>query len=168
MNNYKNISVNKEKTALVAGSFDPVTAGHIDLIKRAAQTYSVVYAVVFVNREKEYMFPIEKRKAMLEAALKDMPNVRADLWTGMLYEYVKLKGIDVIVKGIRSEQDAEYERQQAEYNFAHSGVKTVLMEADAAMAHISSTLARRLISENKSLEGIVPAQAIEIIRKNGK
>ena len=106
--------------ALVCGSFDPVTNGHIDLIRRAAGMFETVTVGIFVNKDKKYAFSMETRRVMLENAVKDIKNVTVDVSYGYVADYVKENGIGVIVKGVRNTADYEYELDMAKYNKAHA------------------------------------------------
>lgn len=106
----------RTEIALVPGSYDPVTKGHEYLIAKAAEEYEKVYAVIFVNSEKQCRFSLEKRLEMLEAVCKKYPNVTADADTGMQYAYARRVGATVAVRGWRSEEDLEYEQKMAKFN----------------------------------------------------
>ena len=99
---------------ILPGSYDPVTIGHLDIIKRAAEKYSEVFAVIFVNPKKTYRFSAEDRVRMLSLATEDLSNVRVDYSEGFVIDYMNEHGIDKIVKGYRNETDLEYEKVQAE------------------------------------------------------
>ena len=137
--------------ALTAGTFDPVTYGHLDIIKRAADMCAVLIVGIFENPDKKPLFPLEKRYEALCAATMEIENAVVITNSGMLYEYAKEAGADVIIKGVRSESDRVYEQKQADFNYQHSGIKTVLLEADPKYKDVSSTLVRKLISEGKSV-----------------
>ncbi len=149
------------KKALVTGSFDPVTTGHVDIIRRAAELFDWVDAVVFINPAKAYTFDEKQRLEMLALACNDIDNVRAFMDKGYVSDYVKRNNIDVIVRGIRSENELEYEISMADYNRAHSGVQTIFIPADEKYVGVSSTLARQRIISHESLEGIIPIQILD-------
>ena len=133
--------------ALVCGSFDPVTNGHIDLIKRAAGMFDSVTVGIFVNSEKKYMFPMETRRDMLEKAVKDIENVTVDVSFGYVADYVKERGIGVIVKGVRNTADYEYELNMAKYNKAHApNTETVFLPASDDTENLSSSLVKQLFA----------------------
>ena len=150
--------------ALVPGSYDPVTLGHIDIIRRAAEQYSEVYAVIFVNPEKSYTFSKEERLRMLTLATEDIPNVTVDFSDGFVVDYMRKNALDKIVKGYRTQRDLEYERAQAEYNFSHGGFETELLLSDPQLAEVSSTLARERIAKGESLEGILPKKVVNYLK----
>ncbi len=149
--------------ALTAGTFDPVTYGHLDIIKRAADMCAVLIVGIFENPDKKPLFPLEKRYEALCAATMEIENAVVITNSGMLYEYAKEAGADVIIKGVRSESDRVYEQKQADFNYQHSGIKTVLLEADPKYKDVSSTLVRKLISEGKSVSRYVPKDAFRVL-----
>jgi len=149
--------------ALTAGTFDPVTYGHLDIIKRAADMCAVLIVGIFENPDKKPLFPLEKRYEALCAATMEIENAVVIKNSGMLYEYAKEAGADVIIKGVRSESDRVYEQKQADFNYQHSGIKTVLLEADPKYKDVSSTLVRKLISEGKSVSRYVPKDAFRVL-----
>ena len=149
--------------ALTAGTFDSVTYGHLDIIKRAADVCAVLIVGIFENPDKKPLFPLEKRYEALCAATMEIENAVVITNSGMLYEYAKEAGADVIIKGVRSESDRVYEQKQADFNYQHSGIKTVLLEADPKYKDVSSTLVRKLISEGKSVSRYVPTDAFRVL-----
>ena len=138
----------KKEIAIVPGSFDPISNGHIYIIKKAAENYKKVYVAVMINANKKYMFDIKKRKAIAEAALKNISNVT------------------VIVKGYRNETDLQYELEMAKFNKEHApNTETVILETNPSLTDISSTLIRKYIQDGISLNGLLPDEAIEAIKK---
>ena len=149
---------------ILPGSYDPVTLGHLDLIKRAASEYPEVFAVIFVNPEKKYLFSERERLEMLRLAVADIPNVRVDFYSGRVVDYMREQGIEKIIKGYRNGRDVEYEKAQADYNFANGGYETELYRCAEQYENISSTLARKAISEGTELELILPEAVIGYIK----
>ena len=154
------------KRALLPGSYDPVTLGHLEIIKKAAKTYDEVYVVIFVNSEKKYTFSLEQRREMLRLATEKIANVTVDASDGYVVDYMKEKNIDLIIKGYRNSEDLEYEKIQAEYNYANGGFKTELWLADEKYRDVSSTKARELIEKKKGLEEILPKKVITFINNH--
>ena len=150
--------------ALTAGTFDPVTKGHLDIIRRAADMCAVLIIGIFENPDKKPLFSLEKRFEALCAATMDIDNAIVITNDGMLFEYAKEAGGDVIIKGVRDENDLAYEQKQADFNFEHSGIKTVFLEADPKYKNVSSTLVRKLISEGKDVSRYVPKEAISVFK----
>ncbi len=150
--------------AIVSGSFDPITLGHLDIIKRAASVFDEVYAVIFINSEKKYLFTLEQRLSMLSAACSDLPNVKVDSYDGLLAEYTKMHGIEVIVRGIRNTQDTAYEIDLAAMNRKLGNrPETFFLPSKAEFSHISSSFARDLIKYSQPLDGILPEKVIGLI-----
>ena len=150
-------------SVIVPGSYDPVTIGHVDIIRRAAEKYGEVYAVVFINPEKNYTFSLEDRVAMLMLATEDIEGCLVSYSTGMVVDYMHEHEIEKIVKGYRNEIDLAYENVQAEYNLAHGGYETELLLTDPALEGVSSTLARDLLARGESTEGVLPPAVAEYI-----
>ncbi|MFJ5535384.1 pantetheine-phosphate adenylyltransferase [Streptomyces sp. NPDC093261] len=129
--------------ALFPGSFDPVTQGHKDVLRRAALLFDEVVVCVMFNSNKTGRLPITERLDRLRAAATDLSNVTVDSHTGgLLVEYCRRVGIDVVIRGVRGVADLDYERPMARMNHELAGVETFFTAADPALAHISSTLWR--------------------------
>lgn len=160
-------------SALIPGSFDPITVGHLDIITRASARFDRVVVAVMNNdmrkydataAVKSYRFTAEERLALAAAACAHLPNVEVMTAGGMLIDLVDALGTDFIVKGVRNAADFEYEQKHALYNRAHNPrAETLYMPADPAYDGISSTLARRLLEAGESVEGVLPAPVIRLI-----
>ena len=152
--------------ALVTGSFDPVTRGHEDIIRRAAEEYDEVYAVVFASHEKKNFFSMHRRLSLLSAVCEKFPNVKTDLSTGFVADYAKKIGADAIVRGVRDEKDVLYEEPMAKYNFEHSGVNTFFYKADESLGNVSSSRVRELLINGDDPSELLPWEiAREICEK---
>jgi len=151
------------KRALITGSFDPPTRGHLDLIKRTAALFDRVTVCIFINSEKKYMFSLEKRTEMLIAMCREVPNVRVDSFGGLVADYAKKIKADVIVKGARSGADFEYEATISRVNCTVFPVETVILPTDPTLSHISSTSARDMIRYGGDLEAFLTPEVIELI-----
>lgn len=156
------------KKALITGSFDPVTLGHVDLVERACRLFDEVHFIAFVNPDKHYMFPTEKRVELMEKAVAHLPLVICGFDSGMVFEYVKRYNIDCIVKGARTGADFEYEAKMAEFNREKSGADTLILPANPSLVHCSSTEVRRLLLEGKDTSHLLPAAVIEAISGKSK
>ena len=156
----------KETIAIVPGSFDPITYGHIDIVKRALMLYDKVFLSVMINPNKEYMFTIDERVNIARAALSGIKNVEVISSEGMLWQLAKDMSASAIVKGYRNDIDLEYEKKMEAFNSEHYPyAKTVLLKADTAMENISSTVVRNRILQNQSLDGFLPESATKEIKK---
>ena len=161
-------------SALIPGSFDPITVGHLDVITRASAHFDRVIVAVMNNDmqkyvqgavAKSYRFTIEERMAMALVACAHLSNVEVITAGGMLIDLVDRVGADFIVKGVRNIVDFEYEQKHALYNRAHNPrAETLYMPADPAYDGISSTLARACLERAESLEGILPEVVISWIK----
>lgn len=152
-------------SVIMPGSYDPVTLGHAEMIRRVAATEDEVYVVIFVNPNKEYTFSLEDRVAMLMLATEDLDNVIVSYSLGYVVDYMRDHGIDRIVKGYRTDADLEWEREQAEYNLKHGGYETELILCDEEYRHISSTLVRKRIKDGEPLSDVLPP-SVEKYLKN--
>ena len=152
-------------SVIVPGSYDPVTLGHAEMIRRVAERENEVYVVVFTNPNKEYRFSLEDRVAMLMLATEDLDNVIVSYSLGYVVDYMRDHGIDRIVKGYRSDADLPWEREQAKYNLKHGGYETELILADEKYKDISSTLVRERLEKGESLDGLLPRSVAEYIAK---
>ena len=160
------MDLKKKSIAIVPGSFDPITNGHIDIVKRAAAEYEKVYLAVMINSNKKYMFTIEQRTDIAKAAVADIENVEVICSEGMLWELARDLSAVAIVKGYRNNTDLEYEKSMADYNSAHyPAATTILLKADDKLTQVSSTVVREMISAGRSLENILPEGAICEINK---
>ncbi|MBR2343682.1 MAG: pantetheine-phosphate adenylyltransferase [Clostridia bacterium] len=150
-------------SVIMPGSYDPVTLGHLDMIRRVAERGDEVYAVIFTNPNKEYTFSLEDRVRMLLIATEDIPNVTVSYSLGRVVDYMREHDISRIVKGYRDESDLPWEREQAEYNLKHGGYETELIAANEEYRSISSTAAREAIRRGADLTQILPRGVIEYI-----
>lgn len=142
--------------AIVPGSFDPMTIGHLELIKTVAKRYDEVVVAVMVNRSKRYLFDMATRVAIAEETVKELPNVRVIAESGLLIDLFDRLGADAVCKGWRNQHDYDYELHMADWNSSHNPrFRTEMIRAKSAVEHISSTEVRRRLIAGESLEGIV-------------
>jgi pantetheine-phosphate adenylyltransferase len=157
------------KVAVFAGTFDPPTNGHLDIILRSRRLFDKTIVAVGVNPEKEPLFTTEERVEMLRALLCDADDVEVESYTGLTMDYVHQKGADVIVKGIRDSEDMRNELRQANVNMIAGDVETVFLFTTDQTALISGTLIRQ-IAEMGGLSGgrverLIPSQVVERLRE---
>ena len=148
---------------ILPGSYDPVTNGHLDIIRRAAEENDEVYAVIFVNPDKEYTFSLDDRVRMLILATDDIPNVLVSYSNGLVVDYMREHDIERIVKGYRNDTDLEYERRQAEYNLHFGGYETELKKCREGYEGISSTEVRRRLLSGESVAEFLPESVAKYI-----
>lgn len=134
----------KSVIAVVPGSFDPITLGHLDIITRAAAVFNKVIVAVGRNSSKNYMFTPDRRLELVADAVADMPNVRAASIDGLLIDFCRANDASVIVKGVRFGSDFDYELQMAQMNRALSGIETALLPAGRQYGTVSSTILREV------------------------
>lgn len=145
------------KIALFAGSFDPFTKGHKDIVDRAlASVADEVVVAVGVNFQKTCMFSIEERVQAIKDAYKDNPKVSVKAYEGLTTDYAKEIGADFLLRGVRSTKDFEYERDIAEVNRRLTGIETILMLSAPELSCISSSVVRELFSYNKDIKEFLP------------
>lgn len=154
------------KIAVFPGSFDPITLGHMDIIRRAAACFDKLCVCVMVNCDKKYLFPQEKRLKLIKKSVQDLPNVEVEQWDGLVAEYAQKKGARFLVKGIRSAADLDIEMQMARINAGVvPGLETVFLPASAEYQHFSSTMVREMIRYGQPLEKYVPAPVAAELKK---
>ena len=155
------------KKAIVTGSFDPCTLGHVDIIKRAARMFDRVHVVAMVNAEKNGgLFTPEERLLILKSALSGIENVECDICTGLASDYTKEKGIEFIVKGARNATDFDYEYSLAEImRHFHEGIETVILPAEPSLSYISATYARERIRYGCDLSDIADEATEKLIKE---
>ena len=157
------------KKAVCPGSFDPITNGHIDIIKRAAELFDEVTVLVVNNPDKKCAFSPEERCALIEKATEGIGVVKVDSFSGLLADYVKQNGINAIVKGIRSSSDFEYEFQMALANRSLApNAETVFITADPQNMYVSSSLIRQIAGFGGDVSDFVPKNIAPEIEKRLK
>ncbi len=154
------------RTAVYPGSFDPITNGHLDIIKRASRVYDKVVVGVLSNKSKTPLFTAEERVDMIKRVTKELENVEVDTFEGLLVDFAKSKNATVIVKGLRTVADFEYEFQMALLNKAlNPEYETMFMMTDTKYSYISSSMVKELAGFHGDLTGFVPCDIIETIKK---
>ena len=139
-------------SVILPGSYDPVTKGHLDVIRRAAAQYDEVYVVVFTNPNKNYMFSVEDRVRMLSVATDDLDNVLVSYSNGLVIDYMTDHEISKIIKGYRNDEDLKWEREQADWNWLHGRYETELWKCSEDLENVSSTRAREAILAGEPLD----------------
>jgi pantetheine-phosphate adenylyltransferase len=145
-------------TAIVPGSFDPVTNGHLDIIQRASELFSHVTVAVAPNSSKSSLFTIEERLGMLKEVCGHLANVSIGAFEGLLVEYAASVGAKAIVRGLRAVSDFEYELQMALMNRRlHPEIETTFMMTGAEYSYLSSSIVKEIARLGGNVEGLVPA-----------
>ena len=154
------------KTAICSGSFDPITLGHLDVIRRAAAIFDRVCVCVSPNAEKKnQMFTPEQKLLLVRTAVAELPNVAAELFPGLLADFAVSHGANVIVRGVRNTSDFDLEYQMALINKGIRGdLETVFFPAAAEYQHFSSSMAREMIRYHQPLENYLPMSIIPLVR----
>jgi pantetheine-phosphate adenylyltransferase len=144
------------RRAVCPGSFDPVTNGHVDVIKRAAALYDELVVAVLVNPGKDGLFSVEERMELLRDAVADLSTVTVDRFQGLLVDYCRSHDIPVIVKGLRAVSDFEYELQMAQMNRELAGVETLFVPTAPQVGHLSSSLVKQIANFGGDVSSLVP------------
>ena len=146
------------KSAVYPGSFDPVTYGHLDIIKRSAEIFDQLTVSVLDNKMKSPLFSVEERVKMLQEATKDLPNVKVDYFAGLLIDYARENDIHVAIRGLRAITDFEYELQIAQTNqlLSHGELETMFLTTNLEYAYLSSSSVKEIAMFNGDITMCVP------------
>lgn len=155
------------KTAICSGSFDPITLGHLDIIRRAAACFDAVWVCVSPNAEKQnQMFSPDQKLRMVRLAVEPLPNVQAELWPGLLADFAAAHGAQAIVRGVRGVSDFDGEYQMAQINRGlRPGLESLLLPASPEYQHFSSSMAREMIRYRQPLEKYLPPAIIPLVEE---
>lgn len=154
------------KIAIYPGSFDPITLGHMDIIKRASKIFDKLIVAVSQNRSKAPIFTIEERIELLKKCTKDIPQVEIDTFDTLLIEYVKNKEANVIIRGLRALSDFEYEFQMALTNKKlYNDIETMFLTTSSDYMFLSSSMVKEIASLGGDISGFVPEPILDDIKK---
>lgn len=154
------------KTAIYPGSFDPITSGHLNIIRRASNIFDRLIVCVMVNAGKNPMFTLEERKALIRRVTADLPNVEVDCSNELLADYAKRRGSCVIVKGLRAGSDFENEFQMALVNRKlNPELDTMFLTADSQYMYLSSSMVKELGNYGAELSDFLPEEIIPDFRE---
>ncbi|MDR3277364.1 MAG: pantetheine-phosphate adenylyltransferase [Oscillospiraceae bacterium] len=152
------------RAAVYPGSFDPITLGHLNIIRRAAAIFDKVYVCVMINSDKRPLFTREERMELIRRATKHYGNVEVDTSDDLIVKYVKSKGARVIVKGLRAVSDFDWESQQALANKKiEPGIETVFLTSSEKYTYLSSTVVKEMAKYGADLREFVPREIIDDI-----
>ncbi len=153
--------------AVYPGSFDPVTYGHIDVIRRAAKMFDEVTVCVLYNKaKKSSLFSVEERVKMLKDVTRDIPNVKVDCYYGLLIDYAAKVGAHVSIRGLRAVTDFEYELQIAQTNklLSHGAIDTVFLTTSLEYAYLSSSSVKEIASFGGDISPCVPPEIEQMVK----
>lgn len=153
------------RRAVYPGSFDPVTFGHLDVIKRAADIFDVLIVSVLNNKEKTPLFSVEERVKILKEATKDLPNVSVDSFSGLLIDYARENNLHVAIRGLRAITDFEFELQIAQVNrkLSNGSLDTMFLTTSLEYAYLSSSSVKEIASFGGDIRQCVPDFVADLI-----
>jgi pantetheine-phosphate adenylyltransferase len=148
-------------TAIYPGTFDPITNGHLDIISRGVRLFDRIVVALLHNSDKEPLLPLAERMEIVRAVVARFPSVGVESFDGLLVDYVRARGAQVIVRGLRALSDFEYEFQMALMNRRlEPGVETVYMMPSESMSYVSSRLVKEVARLGGDVSGLVPAEVV--------
>ena len=152
------------KIAVYPGSFDPITNGHLDIINRGAKVFDKVIVAVLVNVDKNYLFETNERVQLIKKVTRNIENVEVRSFNGLLVNFLKECNTNIIIKGLRTTLDFEYELQMAFMNNElDSNIETVCMMSSSKNLHISSSCVKQVAKFGGNIEGLVPSEIVSDI-----
>jgi pantetheine-phosphate adenylyltransferase len=152
-------------TAAYSGTFDPITFGHYDIIERAAAMFPRLIVAVGLNPSKSPRFNLDEREDLIREVVKDLPNVEVKGFSGLVVDFARDNGVTVLVRGVRTVGDVDYEKQMAVMNRdLYPQLDTVMLAPSPEYAHLSSSLVRELAALGAPVEKLVPAAVIPALR----
>ncbi|WP_312650030.1 pantetheine-phosphate adenylyltransferase [Proteiniclasticum sp.] len=158
------------KIAVYPGSFDPITLGHMDIIRRSAKVFDKLVVAVLCNVEKKGLFPIEERVAMISKLVEKYDNIEVVSFQGLLVDFMKTVDAQIIVKGLRVGLDFDYELQMSHMNrkLSDDRVETILMMASTEYSYISSSSVREILHFKGDIRSFVPEEIIQDVLKKSE
>ncbi|WP_455538437.1 pantetheine-phosphate adenylyltransferase [Terrisporobacter sp.] len=152
---------NKKRKAIFAGSFDPITNGHLDIISRASKLFDELQIGVLINPNKKGLFSLEERVKLIELCTKDLDNIKVIEFEGLLVNYCREHGIDTLVRGVRSEADVNYELQMAHMNKElDSDIETIFLPTNKQYSFVSSSLIKEVLKFGADVTNLVPKEVL--------
>ena len=144
------------KKAIFPGSFDPITLGHYDIIKRGVKLFDELIIAIGINAEKKYMFSLDERKKFIEDCFKDEPKIKVVTYKGLTVDFCQKNNVDFILRGLRNPADFEFEKAIAHTNRDLAPIETVFLLTAAKTSYISSSIVRDVIRNNGDYTKLVP------------
>ena len=149
------------KRAVFPGSFDPITLGHVDIIRRAIPLFDEIVIAIGINADKKYMFSPEQRQKFIEQTFSDESKIKTETYTGLTVDYCKKIDATFILRGLRNHADFEFEKAIAQTNRKLSGIETVFLLTSAETSFISSSIVRDILRNNGDVSVLVPNTVIK-------
>ena len=151
--------------ALCPGTFDPITNGHLDIVRRVSGYFDPVVIAVLENPAKEPLFTVEERVTMLKEAVSDLDGVEVESFSGLLVDYARRRGVGVVVKGLRAVTDFDYELQMAQMNRGIGPVETFFVPTSPQWSFLSSSLIKEVVRFGGDASGLVPPMVLDRLRE---
>ncbi len=159
----------RKKIAIYPGTFDPITLGHINIVQKASEMFDEVVMAIAKDNYKETFFSLEERTRLCQEALKDIPNARAESFEGLVVDFAKKLGTNIMIRGLRAVSDFEYELQLALMNKKLSNeIETIFLVPRFDYLYLSSSMVRNIASVGGDVETLVPPCVAEVLRKKVK
>lgn len=153
------------KTAVYAGSFDPITNGHLDILKTGAEIFDKVIIAVAHNSNKKSLLTVDERLNLIKETVKDIKNVEVDTYTGLTVDYAKKQGAEILLRGLRTASDFEYEMQISHTNNKLANdIKTIFLTANPEFSYLSSSVVREILVNNGDISKFVPKAVYEYLK----
>ncbi|MFA7056062.1 MAG: pantetheine-phosphate adenylyltransferase [Candidatus Cloacimonadales bacterium] len=159
-----------KKIAIYPGTFDPITLGHVNIVKKAAQMFDEVVMAIAKDNYKDSFFTLEERATLCKEALADIPNARAEVFEGLVVNFAKKLGTNIMIRGLRAVSDFEYELQLALMNKKlNQDIETIFLVPRFEFLYLSSSMVRNIAAVNGDVTTLVPACVVEALqRKNNE
>ncbi|MDY2794460.1 MAG: pantetheine-phosphate adenylyltransferase [Peptostreptococcus porci] len=161
--------MSKPVKAIFAGSFDPITNGHIDIIERASKLFDKLIIGILINPNKKTMFTISERIELIKKSTEHIENIEVISFEGLLVDYCRKNDVSVLVRGIRSTADVEYELQMAHMNKELANeIETIILPTSTKYSYISSSLIKEVLSFDADIENLVPKCVLDELKLKKK
>ena len=148
-----------DKKAVFPGSFDPITTGHVDLVKRALPIFDEITVAIGINSQNQTLFDVEKRKQWIEAVFKNEPRIKVDVFEGLTVHFCKKIGARYLIRGLRNASDFDYEKTISQLNhIVGDNIETVFLISRPEFSHISSTIVREIIKGKGDARPFLPGE----------